>query len=321
MAQENRRDRTRYRDTYEDEYRRDQQDDFYGRGYEGREVETYGCGREFDQDYGSQSYRSGQYGQGYGRGYGQSYTQDRGQFGELEFEPGRSYGQGGYRMGQEGGNQVGYAGQGFGNQNHYGQGLQGGLGEGGYQQGYFGQRWPITQRPYGQGASARYQGQGNFGASYGGYGSQGGSFGGQGYGQPSGLAGQGGYGGYGYGQVSSSGMIEPGQGRFGQHRGKGPKNYSRSDDRIKEDVSDRLGDDGEIDASEIEVMVSDGEVTLSGTVDSRDQKRRAEDIAEDVSGVRNVQNNIRVSSPALSTSGQASTTTKSGKTGSRGASM
>ena len=82
----------------------------------------------------------------------------------------------------------------------------------------------------------------------------------------------------------------------GQHRGKGPKGYSRSDDRIKEDINDRLSDDVFIDASEIEVTVTQGEVTLSGTVDTRSAKRRAEDIADGVSGVRNVENRIRLAS-------------------------
>jgi osmotically-inducible protein OsmY len=78
------------------------------------------------------------------------------------------------------------------------------------------------------------------------------------------------------------------------HRGRGPRGYTRSDDRIREDINDRLTDDYYIDASEIEVTVSNGEVTLSGTVMSRQVKRRAEDIAEDVSGVRHVQNNLRI---------------------------
>ena len=77
-------------------------------------------------------------------------------------------------------------------------------------------------------------------------------------------------------------------------RGRGPKNYRRSDERIKEDVNDRLGDDYYIDASDIEVMVSNQEVTLTGTVPSRNDKRRAEDIAEGVSGVTNVENRLRV---------------------------
>lgn len=78
------------------------------------------------------------------------------------------------------------------------------------------------------------------------------------------------------------------------YSGRGPKGYARSDERIREDVSDRLTDDWLVDASNIEVTVIGGEVTLAGTVDSRDAKHRAEDCAESVSGVRNVQNNLRV---------------------------
>lgn len=78
------------------------------------------------------------------------------------------------------------------------------------------------------------------------------------------------------------------------HRGRGPRGYTRSDERIREDVSDRLADNPILDASDIEVMVSGGEVTLSGSVDSRYSKRLAEDLADEVSGVNHVQNNLRV---------------------------
>ena len=90
--------------------------------------------------------------------------------------------------------------------------------------------------------------------------------------------------------------------RQAQYRGKGPKNYSRSDERIREDVNDRLSDDPFIDASDIDVTVSSGEVTLTGTVDHRSTKRRAEDIAESVSGVKHVENRLRVSQSAGSQS-------------------
>lgn len=80
----------------------------------------------------------------------------------------------------------------------------------------------------------------------------------------------------------------------GQHRGKGPKGYQRSDDRIREDVHDRLADDSFIDASDIEVIVLNGEVTLNGTVDRRSDKRRAEDLCESITGVKNVENRLRV---------------------------
>ena len=96
------------------------------------------------------------------------------------------------------------------------------------------------------------------------------------------------------------------------HYGRGPKGYTRSDDRIREDVSDRLTDDWIIDATNIEVTVSSGEVTLAGTVDSREAKRRAEDCAESVSGVRNVQNNLRVQQPTENTSAFGSSAATSG---------
>jgi len=80
----------------------------------------------------------------------------------------------------------------------------------------------------------------------------------------------------------------------GQHRGKGPRGYSRSDDRIKEDVCERLSDDSYVDASDIDIRVEGSEVVLSGTVNSKEEKRRAEDLVESISGVRNVENHLKV---------------------------
>ena len=86
--------------------------------------------------------------------------------------------------------------------------------------------------------------------------------------------------------------------QYEQHRtdyvGRGPKGYKRSDDRIRDEICDRMTEDPMLDASEIEVDVIDGEVTLSGSVMSRDQKRRAEDVAERISGVKDVTNQLRV---------------------------
>jgi osmotically-inducible protein OsmY len=80
---------------------------------------------------------------------------------------------------------------------------------------------------------------------------------------------------------------------MGQHRGKGPKNYQRSDERLREMLSERLHDDPHVDASEITVTVQGGKITLEGTVDSRHTKNRIEDIAEQL-GAHDVQNNLRV---------------------------
>lgn len=78
------------------------------------------------------------------------------------------------------------------------------------------------------------------------------------------------------------------------HAGRGPKGYRRSDERIQEDVNEALTRDPDVDASEIEVRVQNGEVTLTGTVDERRAKRRAEDVAESCSGVTDVHNQLRV---------------------------
>ena len=87
------------------------------------------------------------------------------------------------------------------------------------------------------------------------------------------------------------------------HRGRGPADYVRSDDRIRDDVNDRLTEDYWVDASRIGVTVSGGEVTLDGTVDGKRAKRRAEDLADDVTGVKHVRNNLRIDSTSFAPQG------------------
>jgi osmotically-inducible protein OsmY len=84
---------------------------------------------------------------------------------------------------------------------------------------------------------------------------------------------------------------------YGAYAGRGPKGYTRGDERIREDVCDRLTDDARIDASDIDVQVKNGEVTLSGSVRSRDEKRFSEDLVERISGVRDVSNQLKVKAP------------------------
>ncbi|WNG41415.1 BON domain-containing protein [Archangium violaceum] len=85
--------------------------------------------------------------------------------------------------------------------------------------------------------------------------------------------------------------------------GKAPKAYTRSDDRIREDIYDRLMH-GWVNAEHVEVQVKNGEVTLTGLVEERRDKRVIEDIIEDVLGVKDVHNQLKVG-----TSEQFSTTT------------
>jgi osmotically-inducible protein OsmY len=81
----------------------------------------------------------------------------------------------------------------------------------------------------------------------------------------------------------------------GPYSGMGPQGYRRSDDRIFEDVCERLTMHGQIDPSDVEIEVEDGEVILKGNVDDRHTKRIIEDVAYSVTGVSDVQNNLRVS--------------------------
>ena len=78
------------------------------------------------------------------------------------------------------------------------------------------------------------------------------------------------------------------------HRGKGPRNYKRSDERIREMICDLLCDDPYLDASDIEVEVKNGDVILTGSVEDRFAKRLAEDLTENVLGVVNIENRIHV---------------------------
>jgi hypothetical protein len=82
------------------------------------------------------------------------------------------------------------------------------------------------------------------------------------------------------------------RGREGPHRGRGPAGWKMSDERIREEVCERLTEDRYLDATHLDVLVADGEVTLTGHVDSRDDALHAEVLAHRVSGVRRVHNRI-----------------------------
>jgi len=73
-----------------------------------------------------------------------------------------------------------------------------------------------------------------------------------------------------------------------------PKGYRRSDERIFDEVCEALSDHGDIDASDIEVTVDEGDVILRGTVRSRWARFYSEDLAAGVRGVRDVVNELRI---------------------------
>lgn len=98
----------------------------------------------------------------------------------------------------------------------------------------------------------------------------------------------------------------------GPHVGAGPEGYDlKSNDKVKDQVCQRLAQHGGIDASNIRISVEDGEVTLEGTVPDRRSKRMAEDVAESVMGVDDVHNRLRVmSEQSIGSEDTGSTTSK-----------
>ena len=115
-----------------------------------------------------------------------------------------------------------------------------------------------------------------------------------------------------FGHGYSSDIEPPGFGSYpaswttiGPHRGRGPRNYRRPDERIAEDINERLTHHGLINATAIEVKVKKGEVELRGRVDSRRSRRLAEEIAESVSGAIDVVNQLQIGEAQVADQGAA----------------
>jgi osmotically-inducible protein OsmY len=69
---------------------------------------------------------------------------------------------------------------------------------------------------------------------------------------------------------------------------------TRNDDRIREDIVWRLRDDPFLRATDFAVAVQDGEVTLSGVVDSPSKRRLAVELVRDIAGVTQINDGIQV---------------------------
>ncbi|MFO0832321.1 MAG: BON domain-containing protein [Phycisphaerales bacterium] len=283
-----------------------------GLGYEGNQRGAWQGGYGGNAGYGQGGYQSG-YGQGaYGSssqgGYGGGSSQGsagQGWYGQRE-----PYRQQGNFQGQGGGYGMG--------QGQYGQGSYGpgGYGQSEYETGYSG-----------LGASRQGSWQGNDreqGSWGGGWSGQGGSD----SGRASGSSSPYGYAGYssggsgrsdeyrsGNGAGRSAGSYAGGSGY--SKRGKAPKSYQRSDDRIKEDVCEAMMDAG-IDGSELDIAVASGVVTLSGSVNDRRNRYHLEHLASTVSGVKDVENNVRVSQDSTQATGIAAAAGRGASEGSSG---
>ncbi|QEZ43863.1 BON domain-containing protein [Cupriavidus oxalaticus] len=104
---------------------------------------------------------------------------------------------------------------------------------------------------------------------------------------------------HGYRRSRAFGQQAAAQGwsQHSQHAGRrmtGPKGYHRSDERVREDVCERLAMNPYIDVGEVSVEVANGVVTLDGTVRERREKYVIEEIADAVFGVTEVDNRLRV---------------------------
>lgn len=336
MANNFERERGRdYDRDFEREQRREpgsQRQDYREGGYNQHERERYsntggyyGQGGRGFEDFGGrrENYQGSSYGGSQNLGSGQgSYNAGGPQFenpNDWRSERGQ-WNRGQQNVGQENwGSHPGQGGGGFQTFNQGSRSMQGGFGEQypareeynrpeRYDYGM--QRGSGAQSSYGQGgahgsgtssysAIGPYSSEGNYNQSgfRGGFSNFGGGMGSYlGGADPSHSNLSGGGMSSGYGQSRQQG------GRFS---GKGPKGWKRSDERIREDINEHLTHHGDIDASEINVEVHNGEVTLTGTVNERQEKRLAEDLAESVSGVREVHNQIRVQRQQSETGGQS----------------
>lgn len=139
-------------------------------------------------------------------------------------------------------------------------------------------------------------------------------------------------------EYSDESALSYEQGRAGQDYGRygspyrnrpfapGPKGYQRSDERLKEDISERLMEAHHIDSSEVTVDVRGAKVILEGVVPSRHMKHAIEDLVDACPGVQDIENRVRVASPNYQGStgtsqagSQSATATSQGARGTAGA--
>ena len=158
-----------------------------------------------------------------------------------------------------------------------------------------GPRQQYGQRPYGQRYGQQYnpphdqQYGRHFGQQYG-------------QGQPYGQS---------YGGARTSNYQGPGGRRFTS----GPKGYQRSDERLKEDISERLMESHHIDSSDVSVDVRGAKVVLEGTVPSRHMKHAIEDLVDACPGVQDIDNRVRVANQSMRQSQGTHSQSLTGSTG------
>jgi hypothetical protein len=108
-----------------------------------------------------------------------------------------------------------------------------------------------------------------------------------------------------YGAQSAYGRPYTPPTNYASHRGRGPKGYERSDERLREMICERLTDDPYVDASDMSVDVVQKVVRLTGSVPERRMKYAAEDLIELCGGIKDIDNQLRVQTGRLSLGGSA----------------
>lgn len=296
--------------------------------YASHGTRRWGAGEDWDED--SDSRTQGHYAGDYeaGRGnlgsrMGRSYAQENLGRDEQEWSQGRREAQ---RWGEQGtygvqGSSEYPRSSGYGREREYGQGRQYAQGrESSQSQGRDYRGYGAGPREYaspGQGEGEHGYGSGR---DYRGY--EGGEAGrragmrhwergfGEGYGLSSGYADEQAYGSR-YGSDDDTGAGRSLHEGARSYRGMGPKSYTRSDERVLEDVNERLTEDHLLDASDITVRCVAGVITLEGTVAERWMKHRAEDLVDASSGVKQVDNRIQVKSQYGRASERSASSTES----------
>lgn len=180
---------------------------------------------------------------------------DQGRGGPYGTGPGQGYGGGGY----------GYSTGGYGT---------GSYGSASSQQGYGGEGFSNRGNESQWGTESGWGEAGHVGSSGGQSGSN--------------------YGGGGFGSGNYQGGFQGQQQEPGRRQWRAPLGYQRSDQRIYEDLCDRLAEHPYVDPRNVRVKVENCVVTLEDTVWTRQEKHLAEDLADSIPGVKDVVNQIRV---------------------------
>lgn len=76
-----------------------------------------------------------------------------------------------------------------------------------------------------------------------------------------------------------------------------PRGWGRAPEQIRNDIQDRMHGHSYLDQSDIRVEVREQKVILEGTVTDERARRLAQEIAQGVAGVRDVDNKLEVGLP------------------------